>query len=42
MVLSFLNIKYFQQKAAEEIEKEQYKKFLAQFTGENFLKKVKR
>jgi len=29
-----------QQKAAEEIEKEQYKKFLAQFTGENFLKKI--
>jgi len=29
-----------QQKAAEEIEKEQYRKFLAQFTAENFLKKI--
>jgi len=29
-----------QQKAAEEIEKEQYRKFLGQFTAENFLKKI--
>ena len=29
-----------QQKAQEEAEKEQYRKFLAQFTAENFLKKV--
>ena len=29
-----------QAKAQEELEKEQYRKFLAQFTAENFLKKV--
>jgi len=29
-----------QAKAQEELEKEQYKKFLAQFTAENFLKKI--
>jgi len=29
-----------QQKAAEEVEKEQYRKFLGQFTTENFLKKI--
>ena len=29
-----------QAKAQEELEKEQYKKFLGQFTAENFLKKV--
>jgi len=29
-----------QQKAAEEVEKEQYRKFLGQFTAENFLKKI--
>jgi len=29
-----------QQKAQEEVEKEQYRKFLGQFTGENFLKKI--
>ena len=31
---------HLQQKAAEEVEKEQYRKFLGQFTTENFLKKV--
>ena len=29
-----------QAKAQEELEKEQYRKFLAKFTAENFLKKV--
>merc|ERR1719365_569068 len=29
-----------QQKAQEELEKEQYRKFLAKFTAENFLKKT--
>jgi len=29
-----------QAKAQEELEKEQYRKFLAQFTAENFLKKI--
>merc|ERR1719400_2100868 len=29
-----------QQKAQEELEKDQYRKFLGQFTAENFLKKI--
>lgn len=29
-----------QQKAQEEAERQQYKKFLSQFTAENFLKKI--
>ena len=33
---------FFQAKAQEELEKEQYRKFLAKFTAENFLKKVKK
>lgn len=33
-------LKYEQAKAQEEAEREQYKKFLAQFTAENFLKKI--
>lgn len=33
-------LKCEQAKAQEELEKEQYKKFLGQFTGENFLKKI--
>ena len=31
---------FLQAKAQEEAEKEQYRKFLAQLTAENFLKKV--
>ena len=39
---STLSRNYFQAKAQEELEKEQYRKFLAKFTAENFLKKVKK
>ena len=34
------NVFSLQAKAQEELEKEQYRKFLAKFTAENFLKKV--